>query len=233
MRTQLAKSLQTRCKAIKRAVAAFNTAAARLTPPREPLDWSQVSNYGFIEEFALLRNTRNDITEKPWVKPLFREMLKMRHRILRAQEEILRCNVEIRRVQTAIHDEAILFSRVLKELKDTQSLMYGPVLDFVVRRKAVNRALLKRIEQVHSLRGFTGERTLGVRLGTHGMTAGPDLEDSTPSTDNARAATTDGQNNDGDDDDDEAEEEEDVAGEEDDEVQSIIGRMEAFYSNLD
>ena len=107
MRTQIAKALQTRCKAIQRAVAAYNTAAVQLDPPREPLEWSQVSNYGFIEEFVMLRNTRRDIMEKPWIKPVFREMLKMRQRIARAKEEILRCNVEIRRVYTAVCDEFV------------------------------------------------------------------------------------------------------------------------------
>ena len=53
-RTHLAKSLQTRCKAIRSATDTYNKAARLLDPPRPPLDWAQVSRYSFLEEFNLL-----------------------------------------------------------------------------------------------------------------------------------------------------------------------------------
>ena len=218
MRTQIAKALQTRCQAIRRAVSAYNTAAARMNPPRDPLDWAKVSNYGFIEEFVMLRNTRNDIAEKPWVKPVFREMLKMRHRIARANEEMTRCNVEIRRVYTAVCDEHIMFSQVLRGLESTNDLLYGPLLDFVTRRKAVNRALLKRVEDVHSLHGFTGDRTRGVKLGSNVI-----ISDQQP------GVVALGLGGDGTDDDNE---DDDVPAEEDEAVQMDIRGVEVFMTNL-
>ena len=39
----------------------FNAAAKALDPDSEPLDWSEVSHYSFIEEFALLQDTRKDL----------------------------------------------------------------------------------------------------------------------------------------------------------------------------
>lgn len=226
MRAQLAKSLQSRCKAIQRAVAAYNTAALALDPPRDPLDWSNVSNYGFIEEFAMLRNTRNDISEKPWVKPLFREMLKMRQRIARAKEEITRCNVEVRRVYTSICDESKLFSRVLNVLRATKDPRYGPVDEYVTRRKVTNRALLKRVEQIHSLRGFTGDRRRGVRIGSEEVI--PDINDGNEIVQSP---------NSGDDSSDESGDEDSGVQlqdlEDDDEVHEAAGRMDNFYANLD
>ena len=164
MRTLLAKSLQTRSKAIRRAIAEFNTAAGSLSPPREPINWSDMSPYGFVEQFAMLRNTRNDIREKPWSKPLYREFLKLRNRIARAKEEVLRCNVETRRLQTSIYDETVLFSKTLDRLRASGDPMYGQVQEFVRRRKCVNYMLLKRIKQIHCLAGFTGDKTRGVSV---------------------------------------------------------------------
>lgn len=81
MQTMLAKSLQTRSKAIRRAISEFNAAAAAMQPPREAIEWSELSPYGFIEQFVMIRNTRDDIRDKPWSKPLYREFLKLRNHI--------------------------------------------------------------------------------------------------------------------------------------------------------
>ena len=166
MRTHIAKSLQTRCKAIRRALAEYNAAARELSPPREPLNMDEVSHCGFVEHCALLQDTRNDIRDKPWAKPLYREVLKLRHSIARAKEEIIRCNVETRRLHTSIYDQAALFKTVLRTLKYADNPLYGPVKAFTTRRNRVNSALLKYIQKIHQLRGFTGDRTRGVRVGS-------------------------------------------------------------------
>ena len=76
VRTYLAKSLQRRCKAIRNAVAEYNSAAAALNPPRPAINWSEVSHYSFVEEFSLLQDTRNDIREKQWSQPQIREFMR-------------------------------------------------------------------------------------------------------------------------------------------------------------
>jgi hypothetical protein len=116
MRTHIAKSLQARCKAIRNAVDKYNAAAAALSPPRQAVDWSRVSHYGFLEEFGLLRGTRQDVIDKPWSQPAVRETMKQHLRIKRAREEITACNVQIRRLQTSIHDEDLFFDSVLLKL---------------------------------------------------------------------------------------------------------------------
>lgn len=165
MRTHIAKSLQTRCKTIQRAVKEYNVAAAALDPPRPALDWSQVTNFNFLEEFALLQDTRNDIRDKPWSKPAIRETMKLRHRLARAREEVDRLNVEVRRLHTAIHDETQLFDDTLARLKANKDSVLGPTLDFVTRRKRLNDHLLTRIKQVYALKGFSGTKGPGQRLG--------------------------------------------------------------------
>ncbi|KAI0072741.1 hypothetical protein K474DRAFT_1604536 [Panus rudis PR-1116 ss-1] len=165
LRTHLAKSLQARCKAIRNAVAQYNAAAAKLSPPRPPLDWSQVSHYGFLDEFVLLQDTRNDIRDRPWANTFVREAIKLRRRIARAEEEVVRCNVETRRLHTAIFDEAALFKAVLEELDGQSSPLHGPVKDFVMQRMRINERLLSKISQIYALSGFSGCKGPGVRLG--------------------------------------------------------------------
>ncbi|KAI0702856.1 hypothetical protein BC835DRAFT_1263436, partial [Cytidiella melzeri] len=158
-------SLQTRCKAIQHAVKTYNAAAASLSPPRPPLDWSRVASFNFLEEFTLLQDTRNDIRDKPWSKPAIREAMKLRHRLARAQEEVSRLNVEVRRLHTAICDEAILFDDVLRHLNSNNDPLLGATSDFITRRRKANDHLLTRIHQVYALRGYTGVKGPGTRLG--------------------------------------------------------------------
>ncbi|KAK7689644.1 hypothetical protein QCA50_007437 [Cerrena zonata] len=172
-RTLLAKSLQKRSKAIRKAVATYNAAAAAINPPRDRIDMSEITEYNFIEEFALLQDTRNDIRHKPWAKPLYREVFRLRHRIARAKEEILRCNVETRRLYTSIHDHDLLFKDTLAKLKSDESSLYGAVRDFVIRRTRINLALLARVQQISTLDGFTGDISVGVRVGCATTAAAP------------------------------------------------------------
>lgn len=164
MRTHLSKSLQVRCKTIKKAIARYNTAANALNPPRPTLDWSQVSHYGFLEEFNLLQDSRNDVREKRWSKPAVRETMKLYRRIQRAREEIIRLNVEIRRVHTAIRDEAILFKTVLAAMQPTNPLR-GALLDFATRRQNINQHILCRLKMIYALPDFSGIPTPGTRIG--------------------------------------------------------------------
>jgi hypothetical protein len=165
-RTHLAKSLQTRCKTIRSATEAYNRAAQALNPPRPPLDWAQVSRYGFLEEFGLLQNTRHDITKAPWADSVIRETIKKFFRVRRAREEVHRCNVEIRRLFTSIYDEDCRNSATLKLLAGQGSPIFGAVSEYSTRRKHVNSLLLGQIQQVFHLDGFTGDATRGCRKGS-------------------------------------------------------------------
>lgn len=165
LRTHMAKSIQSRSKTIQRAVAEYNAAAAKLDPPRSPLDWTTVSHYSFLEEFNLLRDTRNDIRDKPWTRPGVREAMKLRRHIARAQEEIVRCNVELRRLHTGIRDEHRHFGKMLLELRRNDSPLYGAVEDFATRRRAINASILCHTYDTYALPGFSGNTTPGRRLG--------------------------------------------------------------------
>lgn len=173
VRTQIAKSLQVRSKAIRRAIKTYNAAAAKLTPPRAPLDWSKVSHYTFIEEFELLRDTRNDLSDKKWAQSSTREHLKRARRIRSAQDEIARCNLEVRRLHTAILLENAELDAAVQSSRDERNPIAGAIAEHSQRRQAVNARLLAVIGRIHALRGFTGDRTPGRRKGTTSDTPAP------------------------------------------------------------
>ena len=174
-RTHLAKSLQTRCKAIRNATECYNRAAQALNPPRPPLDWAQVSRYSFLEEFTLLRNTRRDISKAPWTDPVIRETIKKFFRVRRAREEIQRCNVEVRRLLTSIRDEARHHLDTLKVLAQQKSPVFGAVKEYCTHRRRVNALLLSQIRHIFKLDGFTGNKTPGHRKGHQAVEEGEEL----------------------------------------------------------
>ncbi|KAJ3831300.1 hypothetical protein F5878DRAFT_517426, partial [Lentinula raphanica] len=154
MRTHISHALQRRSKAIQNAVKAYNTAALALNPPRDMLDWSKVSHYAFLDQFNILRDTRHSVFDQPWAKPINRSLMKQRRRIERAREEVVRLNVEIRRLHTAILNEGKKFDDTLQRLQGTA--IHGPIANFIQRRNTVNSLLLSRIQQIYSLPGFSG-----------------------------------------------------------------------------
>ena len=174
LRTHLSKSLQRRCKAIRQAVKAYNHAAEALHPPRNTLHVEKVTQYSILEEFQLLQDTRNDIRNKRWAQAAVREIMKLRQRIARAREELVRCNVEMHRLQTAIRDEELLFDQILKK-RDITDPIRGAAQDFITLRKRVNARLLSRIHKAHTLPGFQCNKEPGTWLGLVPLIADPTL----------------------------------------------------------
>lgn len=164
-RSHLSKSLRTRSRAIRNATAAFNKAARELDPPRAELDWTRISRFNYIEEFNLLKDCRTDIRETPWAEPVIREAMKQRLRIKRAEEEILRCNVEIRRLHTHIYDEKEQHTSILHKIHEALDPIYFSVEEYCTRRRHVNEYLLEQIQHIFNLPRFSGLRTIGHRIG--------------------------------------------------------------------
>ncbi|KAI0652680.1 hypothetical protein C8Q79DRAFT_997654 [Trametes meyenii] len=161
VRTYIAKNLQRRSEAIRTAVKQYNTATQVLVPPRPALDWAKVMHYTFLDEFELLRDTRNDIRAKPWAQPLVHEAMKKYRRILRAREELIRCDVEVCRVHTWIIDEQAALDCAVHEAQVRHDHIAGPLELHRVRRKQTNARLLAVISQLYALDGFSGSKAPG------------------------------------------------------------------------
>jgi hypothetical protein len=162
----IAKSLQKRSKAIRRAVAKYNDTALKLTPPRDTLDWQKVAQFSFIDEFQILRDTRPSLHAQPWANPVVRDLIKRYQRVKRAQEELVRCNVEVRRLHASIIDERHRFGEILTRLSSAASPLLHPVKEYITRRQGAQKILLARITQIYELKGFTGTPFVYERKGS-------------------------------------------------------------------
>ncbi|KAH7904826.1 hypothetical protein BJ138DRAFT_1119044 [Hygrophoropsis aurantiaca] len=98
MRKHIAKALQARSAAIKTALDRYNVAAQAMSPPRRDLSWEEVVEYAFLADFDLLRDSRQNTAERPWATPTARRAMDLHFKMDRANEEIKRLNVEIRRL---------------------------------------------------------------------------------------------------------------------------------------
>lgn len=156
MRKHIAKALQTRSAAIRTALDRYNTAALALTPPRRTLKWDEVIEYAFLADFDLLRDAREDVSERPWATPASRQAMDLYFKMCRAQEEIVRLNIEIRRLVTYIRDE----DHYLRAC-EAQMMPLEPALAYQIgaRRLARGRAnghLLQHLTDIAELPGFSG-----------------------------------------------------------------------------
>ncbi|KIL54457.1 hypothetical protein M378DRAFT_18862 [Amanita muscaria Koide BX008] len=95
MRVKIGNALKARAEAICTAIERYNAAAAQLNPPREKLTWANIMAIADLAEFDLLKDTREDVQKKPWIKPAIREAIRHYLKIKRAHEEIQRLNVII------------------------------------------------------------------------------------------------------------------------------------------
>lgn len=163
MRMHINKALKTRCKAIQTALKKYNTAAATLGRP--PLDWKNISTYGSLAEFSLLRECRADIRCLPWAVAANRQAAVYDLKIKGALAERIRLNTEVRRLATSIHDEEDDFVEVIAATKLTNPLLATELEDIVTRRVRVNNVHRNRIAQIYLLPVFDGDKTLGRRIG--------------------------------------------------------------------
>ncbi|KAF9496265.1 hypothetical protein BDN71DRAFT_1505959 [Pleurotus eryngii] len=190
--THIAKALQQRCKAIQSALSEYNKAAAALNPLQPKLDWNEVSHYSFLEEFTLLCETHQDILLKPWAKPAIREAIKQSHRLKHAHEEVDRCNLETRRLLTAILDEHSLFIEVLRKLETSNPPLHGTVSEYGTHCHRINNTILHCISQIHALAEFTGNPLFGMRKGTASLPADTTASLDSPPADDSNNTDVEG-----------------------------------------
>ena len=153
--------MRTRSKAIQNAVTKYNDAAKQLTPPRDPLNWKRIEQYNFVEEFALLRKTRNNVVDHQWSNIEVHEAMKLHQRIKRAEEELVRVDVEARRLYTSINDEEVDFEEAKKRLAEEGDHVLSEALnDFCQERRKDNALNLHYLQKLTELEKFRGDRNI-------------------------------------------------------------------------
>jgi hypothetical protein len=112
--------------------------------------------YAFLADFDLLRDSRQDVRDRPWTMPACRVVIDHYFKLERAREEIQRLNVEIRRVVTYIRDEDNFFC-----LKEADIMLVNPGLARQVKihrmeRGRFNARHMEHFRKLASLPGFSG-----------------------------------------------------------------------------
>lgn len=167
MRTHIWKALRARSKAIQNALQKYNTLAKEMSPPAPTLEWKTIVDYGFVAEFDLLKHQHShfNIATVLWALPANREVANKFHKIRRAREEIVRLNVEIRRLRTSIDDEELWYKARIGERTSTDPHLAAQLQADLGSRRRVNQRHLQRIFDIEQLPGYTGSYSRGTREG--------------------------------------------------------------------
>jgi len=173
----ISKALKTRSKAIQRALITYNQAALTLDPPRAKLTWAQIVEYSTLAEFELLRaGSREDIRNLPWADARNRQATVYHLKLLRAQEEIKRLNIEIKRLGTWLVDEDEELESAIVGCTD-DPLLQAALRDFTSERKRVNMNLRVMLGRIHSLEGYSGDFGIGTPVTVHQPVHGDRLDE--------------------------------------------------------
>ncbi|KAF8515748.1 hypothetical protein JB92DRAFT_3114698 [Gautieria morchelliformis] len=143
----------------------YNFLTPKQDPPRPQLEYRDIAGYGMLVDFELLKHSRHDIMEKPWSIAANHLFTSKYFKIIRANEEIQRLNVEIHRMRTWVDDEDRHLLHAYEELKKTDPELSTHVKSLYNTRHPVNDVHRARIRAIYRLPGFTGPDMPGTRLG--------------------------------------------------------------------
>ncbi|EUC55579.1 hypothetical protein RSOL_123660, partial [Rhizoctonia solani AG-3 Rhs1AP] len=163
LRELIAKSLATRSNALKAAVEEYNNIARCSTPPREEISTRKVMDLTKVADFRLLWECREEILTQKWTIPAIREATTHALRVDRAREEIMRVQVEVRRLETWMRDEVYHLTDTLRRLETQNSLLahaLRPQLEYQLRVNSITDTYIQRIKKHPQ---FEGEPDCGVR----------------------------------------------------------------------
>lgn len=89
----------------------------------------------------------------------------MSFKIMRAREEIVRVNIESRRLWTWVNDEDRALTHVASSLRATDPHIASEMDRLSAQRRRVNNIHRQKLALLRSLQGYTGSWTPGVRSG--------------------------------------------------------------------
>jgi hypothetical protein len=150
---------------VKNAIERYNEQAAAMDPPKPMVDWDEVVEYAFIADFDLLREGREDICGELWVQPAGRRTMDQHFKLLCADEEIVRLNLEICRLVTYMVDEEAFLSREEERLRAVgkEGLAVQVGLLYMEQGRFTDLHM-SRLVKLSTVPGFTGSILPGVSV---------------------------------------------------------------------
>ncbi|KAG1877380.1 hypothetical protein F4604DRAFT_1880377 [Suillus subluteus] len=160
MRKHISKAITRRSAAIRSALEKYNKLAPLQNPPRPVLEYSEIVGYASLGEFSLLKHSRHDILTKPWTVSANCEMAMKYFKLVRLHEEIVRLNVEIKRLQSWVEHEDRTILEAIDSLlaNDPDSLLAAELKILYHKHRGINNIHHKRLQQIYVLNRYTGER---------------------------------------------------------------------------
>ncbi|KAJ3847695.1 hypothetical protein EV368DRAFT_76572 [Lentinula lateritia] len=154
MRKHLASALKKRSKSIQSAIVEYNTVAGKMKPKRRQVDWEEVVIYAFLSEFDILRDTREDIRERPWAVPANRVIITQFFKVIGAEDELSHVHQEICRLITYMQRERDELIAREQELIPTNPTLALQVRDFCRERGQFHEVHKKCLLSITKLSGF-------------------------------------------------------------------------------
>jgi hypothetical protein len=147
--------LKTRCKAIQNALRTVNQLGKPLGRPE--LEWKDVSTYGTLAEFELLRECREDIRRFPWTDSANRQAAIYSLKMERAHEERCRLDIEIVRLVNWMADEENELRAAIVKHELNGSPLTCVLKEMLARRARQNSVHRNRIFDTMALPSYTGK----------------------------------------------------------------------------
>ena len=156
LRKHIGNALKARSKAVHTALQNYNVTAQALVPPRPALSWDDVMEYAFLADFDLLSDTHSDVCLRVWAKPA--------SRVLRAQEEIARLNVEIPHVTTFIRDEEAYLLQQEEILSENNPPLSRQLCVWRLKLIQTNDLHFRHFNKLATISGFSGSIEPGTSI---------------------------------------------------------------------
>lgn len=150
----MSAAIKRREKAVHAALKRYNTAALALTPPHPTLKFSKLTEYAYLADFDFLKHSEHGALEADWSRPVNRGCVAAWQKIQRAKEEIIRLNVEIRRVRTHIRDEELLLSGYYHQLRSSDPDLAHALLAHLELTVQMNQRITHDLDSICELNGF-------------------------------------------------------------------------------
>ncbi|KAE9385697.1 hypothetical protein BT96DRAFT_840355 [Gymnopus androsaceus JB14] len=167
MRKHIAQSLKNCSKSIQNAIIAYNEAAAALSPPCRKITWDEIIDFSYLSETDILHDTHEDVCEKKWATPQNRLLMSRFFKYIRAEEEIARVHVEVKRLLTHMVDEEQEVCGKAKEVEVEDPALALQLRLYWTERSRYNQLHRSHLFAITKLRGFDLANRHYWTVGTH------------------------------------------------------------------
>ena len=147
----IAQALSCCCRAIRNAITHYNDLAPCQKLPRPLLMYSEVVDYCTFSEFEILKHSDHDVLSKEWATLANRQAANKYFKLLRAEEEVHRCNVEVARVQAWVDEDDMSMSRAVAKHEGSDPTFAAHLKVLQIQCCHVNDHLHTRLGQIYKL----------------------------------------------------------------------------------